>query len=115
MMKHKFCWAPCRKFPISVQRPMPLSIARHFLFPAERVRSMFVSPHWTYAHRRCVDVRRHQLEQQQERRAYYRLLRHLLTEEVQRIFKEDEHRPLTAPMSDLVRRLENASRKSRNN
>jgi len=71
--------------------------------------SMFVVRYW----RRCVDVRRHHLDQLQETRAYYRLLRHLLTEEVQCHFKE-EHRPLTEPMSDLMRRLEDASRKSRN-
>src|SRR5262249_25859423 len=62
---------------------------------------------------RCVDVRRHLSDQQQEARADYRLLRHLLTEEVQRNFKE-EQRPLTPTMSDLMRQLDDASRKSRN-
>ncbi len=45
--------------------------------------------------------------QRQETRAYYRLLRHLLTEEVQRSFNE-EHQPFTPGMSDLLRQLEDA-------
>ena len=58
-------------------------------------------------------MQRHQADRQQETQAYYRLLRHLLTGEVQRNFKEEQE-PLTAPMSDLMRRLEEASRESRN-
>src|SRR5215467_15229827 len=56
---------------------------------------------------------RHHLDRRQETRAYYCLLRHLLTEEVQRNFKE-ERRPLTRSMSDLMRRLEDASEKRNN-
>jgi len=60
---------------------------------------------------RGADVRRHHADQQQENRAYYRLLRHFLTEEVQRNFKE-EQQELPEPMSDLMRKLEDAFRKS---
>jgi hypothetical protein len=52
-------------------------------------------------------MRRYHSDHQQEARAYYRLLRHLLADEVQRNFKE-EQQLLPAPMSDLMRRLETA-------
>jgi hypothetical protein len=47
------------------------------------------------------------LHQQQETRAYYRLLRHLLTEEAERSFKEEQS-PLTPRISDLMRQLDDA-------
>jgi hypothetical protein len=58
-------------------------------------------------------MHRHQSDWQQETQAYYRLLRHLLTGEVQHNFKEEQE-PLTGQMSDLMRRLEESSRKSPN-
>jgi hypothetical protein len=58
-------------------------------------------------------VRRYELHhQQQEMRAYYRLLRHLLAGEVQRSFKEEQP-PLTPRMSDLMRQLEDASKNNK--
>ena len=54
-------------------------------------------------------MRRYELHQQQETRAYYRLLRHLLTEQVQRSFNE-QHQPLTPRMSDLMQQLDDASK-----
>jgi hypothetical protein len=62
-----------------------------------------------------ADVRRYEIHhQQQETRAYYRLLRQLLTEEVQRSFNQ-ERQPLTPPMSDLMRQLEDASKEKKQN
>ena len=52
-------------------------------------------------------MRKYEFHQQAETRAYRRLLRHLLTEEAQRSFKE-EHQPLTPRMSDLMRQLDDA-------
>jgi len=60
-----------------------------------------------------ADMHRHQSDWQQETQAYYRLLRHLLTGEVQHSFKEEQE-PLTGQMSDLMRQLEESSRKSPN-
>jgi hypothetical protein len=51
-------------------------------------------------------------DQQRETRAYYRLLRHLLAEEAERSFKEEQS-PLTPRMSDLMRQLEDASKNNK--
>jgi hypothetical protein len=52
-------------------------------------------------------MRWYELDQQKETRVYHRLLRHLLTEEAQRTFKE-ERQPLTPRMSNLMRQLDDA-------
>jgi hypothetical protein len=41
-----------------------------------------------------------------EKRAYFRLLRHLLGEKLQASFKEDQARPLPPRMADLLKTLE---------
>ena len=41
-----------------------------------------------------------------EKRAYFRLLRHLLTEKLQASFKEDQARSLPPRMADLLKKLE---------
>jgi hypothetical protein len=41
-----------------------------------------------------------------EKRAYYRLLRHLLSEKLQASYKEDQARPLPPRMVDLLKTLE---------
>lgn len=41
-----------------------------------------------------------------EKRAYYRLLRHLLSEKLQTSYKVDEARPLPSRMTDLLKTLE---------
>lgn len=51
------------------------------------------------------DMRKDQLREDRERKAYYRLLRHLLTEEVRDFFKEQHERP--APrISELIQQLD---------
>lgn len=50
-------------------------------------------------------MRRFELDKAEETKAYYRLLRHLLTEEVQASFKKEEQPPLPSRMSELVQRL----------
>ena len=42
----------------------------------------------------------------EEKRAYYRLLRHLLSEKLQGSYKEDQARPLPARMVNLLKALE---------
>jgi len=42
----------------------------------------------------------------EEKRAYFRLLRHLLSENLQASFKEDQARPLPPRMADLLKKLE---------
>lgn len=54
---------------------------------------------------RSGDMRTDELGENQERKAYYRLLRHLLTEEVQSSFKEQHERP-TPRMSQLIQQLD---------
>jgi hypothetical protein len=41
-----------------------------------------------------------------EKRAYFRLLRHLLSEKLQASFKEDQARPLPRRMADLLKKFE---------
>ena len=41
-----------------------------------------------------------------EKRAYFRLLRHLLSEKLQASFKEDQARSLPPRMADLLKKLE---------
>ena len=53
-------------------------------------------------------MRRYELHGAEETRAYYRLLRHLLTEEVQASFKKEEQQPLPSRMSELVQQIEDA-------
>ena len=52
-------------------------------------------------------MRARELRQNQETKAYYRLLRHLLTEEVKGSFKE-EPEELTPRISELMRKLDHA-------
>ena len=42
----------------------------------------------------------------EEKRAYYRLLRHLLSEKLQASYKEDQARPLPPRMVNLLIRLQ---------
>ena len=42
----------------------------------------------------------------EEKRAYYRLLRHLLSERLRASYKEDEGRPLPPRIVDLLEKLE---------
>jgi hypothetical protein len=42
----------------------------------------------------------------EEKRAYFRLLRHLLSQKLQASFKEDQARPLPSRMADLLKKLE---------
>jgi hypothetical protein len=42
----------------------------------------------------------------EEKRAYYRLLRHLLSERLQVSYKEDQARPLPSRMADVLKALE---------
>ena len=49
---------------------------------------------------------RPQTSQELERRAYWRLLRHLLSEEVERSYKEAPEEELPPQMADLVERLD---------
>ena len=41
-----------------------------------------------------------------EKRAYYRLLRHLLSEKLEASYKEDQARPLPPRLTDLLKKLE---------
>ena len=50
-------------------------------------------------------VRTKDLRSAQEKRAYYRLLRHLLGNELQVSYKEDQARPLPPQMADLLKTL----------
>jgi hypothetical protein len=45
-----------------------------------------------------------------EKRAYYRLLRYLLSEELQKSYKEDQSRPLPPRILDLLKTLEHSER-----
>jgi hypothetical protein len=49
-------------------------------------------------------MRKHDLRACQEKRAYYRLLRHLLSDELQ-TYKEDQARPLPPRIADLLKTL----------
>ena len=50
-------------------------------------------------------VRTKDLRAAKEKRAYYRLLRHLLGNELQVSYKEDQARPLPPQMADLLKTL----------
>ena len=50
-------------------------------------------------------VRTKDLRSAKEKRAYYRLLRHLLGNELQISYKEDQARPLPPQMADLLKTL----------
>jgi hypothetical protein len=41
-----------------------------------------------------------------EKLAYYRLLRHLLTQKLEVSYKEDQARPLSPRLADLLKKLE---------
>ena len=41
-----------------------------------------------------------------EKRAYYRLLRHLLSEKLEASYKEDQARPLPPRLTDLLKSIE---------
>jgi hypothetical protein len=45
-----------------------------------------------------------------EKRAYYRLLRHLLSEKLQASYQEDMARPVPPRTADLLKKLENRER-----
>lgn len=48
-----------------------------------------------------------ELRQNKERKAYYRLLRHLLSEEVEAAFNE-QHEPPTPRIAELIQKLDEA-------
>jgi hypothetical protein len=53
------------------------------------------------------------LNSSDEMRAYFRLLRHLLGEKLQASFKEDQARPLSPRMADLLKKLEHPTSKQK--
>ena len=55
---------------------------------------------------RARAMRTKDFESTREKRAYYRLLRHLLSEKLQAAYKDDEMRPLPPRIADLLDAIE---------
>jgi hypothetical protein len=53
-----------------------------------------------------IVMRTKEFQSLEEKRAYYRLLRHLLTEKLQDSYKQDQARPLPPRIVDLLKTLE---------
>ena len=71
-------------------------------------------PRWDVFSQKPDRYAENDLSSSDEKRTYFRLLRHLLGEKLQASFKEDQARPLPPRMADLLKKLEHATSKEAN-